>query len=133
MTKTNTGMSKMFDLDEDKKKVPYTTPDGFFDQLEASVWQEVKDGFLDDRPNDAGEHAALQAKPSSRKASKWRVFVGSALAVAASLAVLFIVNLKAGQHDTYTANDVDRAFSQLSTDDQTFLLSVYQNDIFISE
>lgn len=123
----------MFDLDKDKKKVPYTTPDGFFDQLEDSVWQEVKDGFLDDRPNDGGEHAIAQTKPSSRKASKWRVFVGSALAVAASLAVLFIVNLKASQHDTYTANDVDQAFSQLCTDDQTFLLSVYQNDIFISE
>lgn len=35
-------MDKDFNLDKVGKRMPYTTPEGFLDQLEANVWQEVK-------------------------------------------------------------------------------------------
>ena len=35
-------MDKDFSLDKVGKRMPYTTPEGFLDQLEANVWQEVK-------------------------------------------------------------------------------------------
>ena len=109
-------METISEFDKGGRKSPYTTPDGFFDELEENIWKEVKDGYV---------------KP--RRPSALQVFLGSAIAVAASVALVFFVNMKAPRHDAYTVSDVDQAFSQLSADDQAFMLSVYQNDMFINE
>lgn len=35
-------MEKEFDFDKIGKRMPYQTPDGFFDEMEANIWNEVK-------------------------------------------------------------------------------------------
>lgn len=127
-------MNKIFEIDKNNKTLPYTTPDGFFDELEDSIWKEVKGDYLD---NGSGETAVtampVETAPRRARHPRWRVYIASAVAVAASIALLLIVNLRPAQHDVYTASDIDRAFSELCPDDQTFLLSVYQDDVFINE
>ncbi len=107
-------MNKDFDLNKTGKHNPYTTPDAFFETLEENIWEEVKGDYM--RP----------------KSSHLRMVMGSVAALAASVALVFFVQMKLNRQSPYTINDVDQAFSQLSTDDQTFLFSVYQNDLFIS-
>lgn len=127
--------------DWDKKKMPYTTPDGFFDELEDRVWQEVKGDYAaNGAANDAScepDRSTLRianvAKTPSRRPSRLRMWFGGAVAVAASVALVFTIGSGAFKQQTYTVNDVDQAFSQLNTDDQAFLLSVYQDDVFINE
>lgn len=57
----------------------------------------------------------------------------SIIAVAASVTLVFIVNMNFSKQATVSIKDVDNAFSQLSTDDQAYLLDVYQDDVFINE
>lgn len=104
-----------FDFRKVGKRMPYTVPEGFFDKLEENVWNEVKD--------DGKE----------RKNGRLRLFMRGAMAVAAAVALLFVINMGVSKPEPVTVNDIDQAFSQLTTDDQTYLLDIYQNDVFINE
>ena len=108
-------MNKEFDFDNIGKQMPYTTPDGFFDQLEEDIWKEVKNDCQKEKP------------------AKMRILMRSMIAVAASIALLLVVNMNLSQPASASINDVDQAFSQLTTDDQAYLLSIYQEDVFINE
>ena len=132
--KNNAAMNKIFDIDKNKKTLPYTTPDGFFDELEDSIWKEVKDDYLDNKRGETAVTAMpVEKAPRHARHPRRRVSIASAVAVAASIALLLIVNLWPVHHEAYTASDIDQAFSELCPDDQTFLLSVYQDDVFINE
>lgn len=111
------------------KRMPYTTPECFFDKLEDNIWQEVKEDFQE-KDNDRTVASKRQQKGS--KSVKLRIVLRSAIAIAASIALAFIVNLNFSESDDASFNDVDQAFSQLSTEDQDNLLNFYQNDIFIN-
>ncbi len=102
-------MNKEFDFDNIGKRMPYTTPDGFFDKLEDDIWKEVK------------------------PTKKHNILMRSALALTASFALVLVINLSFAKTDKASINDVDQAFCQLTTDDQAYLLSVYQEDVFINE
>ena len=108
-------MNKEFDFAKIGKQMPYTTPDGFFDQLEEDIWKEVKNDCQKEKP------------------AKMRILMRSMIAVAASIALLLVVNMNLSQPASASINDVDQAFSQLTTDDQAYLLSIYQEDVFINE
>lgn len=126
-------MNKSFDFDKKERNTPYTTPDGFFDKLEVDVWKQVKDEFVDVQTNSDNIQAISSKKAYFYKVSKLRLLIGSAMAVAASVVLAFVINIKSPQQKMYTVSDVDQAFCQLSADDQSFLLSVYQDDVFINE
>ena len=108
-------MNKEFDFDKIGKQMPYTTPDGFFDQLEEDIWKEVKNDSQEEKP------------------AKLRILMRTMIAMAASIALLFVINMNFSKPASASINDVDQAFSQLTTDDQAYLLSIYQEDVFINE
>ncbi len=125
-----------------KIKMPYTTPEGFFDEFEDRIWKEVKGDFTANesaanRVGTAGTaktaEPAKPAKPARRRTSHFRLVIGTVSAIAASFALVFFLHTKSVQQDNYTISDVDQAFSQLSADDQAFMLSVYEQDVFINE
>lgn len=108
-------MKTTFDLNKIGKQNPYTTPATFFDTLEENIWKEVKKDYM--RP----------------RTSEFQIIIKWAVAIAASIALVFFIHINFNQQSSSTINDVDHAFSQLCTDDQAFLLSVYQEDVFIRE
>lgn len=124
-------MNKDFDITN--KQMPYTTPEDFFDELEEHIWEEVKDGYLADKPNDNETQCVPLGVSVSNKSSKLRLVLRSVILMTASVALVFIVNTNLSKQSTVSINDVDQAFGKLSTDDQAFLLNVYQEDIFINE
>lgn len=103
------------------KRMPYNTPEGCFQQMEEQIWQEV------------GKKVQPLSSPSMPLTHfpKWTLFAKSVTAIAAVLALVFAIHTQMRSTSAPTLNDVDQAFSQLSTEDQDFLLSVYQNDIFL--
>ncbi len=119
-----------FDFNHIGKRMPYTTPDGFFDQLEDNIWKEVKN---DCQEKENGNTVVMKTRQARRKSAKTYLLIRSFIAVAASIALLLIVHMNFSKTDSVSANDVDQAFSQLTTDDQAYLLSVYQDDVFINE
>ena len=130
-------MNKEFDFDKVSKRMPYTTPDGFFDQLEESVWKEVKEDFRKENTDDFRKGKTDKSLPSKehpiRKPAKLHLIMRSIIAVAAVVTLAFIINLKFFTPAPTTDQDVEQAFCQLSTADQDYLLDIYQDDVFINE
>ena len=120
--------TEKFDFGKVGKRMPYSTPEGFFKDMEANILEQVKD----DKPKPVG------IQPKKRPLMK--VIWAAAMAVAASVAVLLVLNIDfAAPHSSLpsqTDNEiqaVDQAFAQLSSADQAYLLNVYQEDVFLDE
>lgn len=110
-------MEKKFDFNQIGKRMPYTTPDNFFDKLE----KEVK--------------ASL---PNERKSKHARIIIMSVLSIAASLLLFFgistTINNKGddAKKEQYNMAAVEKAFNNLDDDDQNALINIYQDDVFTS-
>lgn len=117
-----------FDFDQVGKRMPYSTPEGFFKEMEANILEQVK--------NDKTQPVRIQPKKRSLRKVIWT----AAIAVAASVAVLLVLNIDfAAPHSSLPSQAdnemqaVDQAFAQLSSADQAYLLNVYQEDVFLDE
>ena len=117
-----------FNFDQVGKRMPYSTPDDFFKDMEANILELVKD----DKPK------PVRIQPKKRPLMK--VIWAAAMAVAASVAVLLVLNIDfATPHSSLPSQAynemqaVDQAFAQLSSADQAYLLNVYQEDVFLDE
>ena len=97
---------------------PYTVPDNFFDKLEENVMNEVK------------------AQPATKKkGSVIRMAIRTALAVAACVALFLVIKEalpKGSDAITDDFTSVELAFNNLSTEDQDYLLEVYQEEQFLN-
>ena len=120
--------TEKFDFGKVGKRMPYSTPEGFFKEMEANILEQVKN----DKP------APVRIQPKKRSLRK--VIWTAAIAVAASVAVLLILNIDfAAPHSSLPSQAdnemqaVDQAFAQLSSADQAYLLNVYQEDVFLDE
>ena len=123
-----------FDFKQVGKRLPYTTPDGFFKDMEKNILEAVKD----DSPQ------AVKIQPKKRPVFK--MIWAAVIAVAASVAVLLVLNIDFSAADSSLASShssqpsqaksdleqVDQAFAQLSEADQAYLLDVYQEDVFLN-
>ena len=116
-------MDKRFDFEQVGKRMPYNVPDGFFDQLEQNVMGEVK----------ADDTATNKPKVKARTI---KMAIRTILAAAAAVALFFVVT-KNMSNDTTTTEDsfanVELAYNNLSTEDQEYLIEVYEEDIFLIE
>ena len=112
-------MEQNYDFNKIGKQMPYTVPDGFFSKLEDSVMEVWSENT-----------SAAKAK----RAKVVRMAIRAALAVAACIALFLIVRqtLPKGQ-DTVTDDfdKVELAFNNLDTEDQDYLLEVYQEELFL--
>ena len=127
-TKFDFNKTEKFDFGKVGKRMPYSTPEGFFKEMEANILEQVKD----DKPK------PVRVQPKKRPLI--RGIWAAAMAVAASVAVLLILNIDfAAPHSSLPSQAdngmqaVDQAFAQLSSADQAYLLNVYQEDVFLAE
>ena len=115
-------MEKTFDFEKIGKRMPYSVPDDFFAKLEESVMDEVK-----------VQKSEATALPERNKTVI--IAIRSLLAIAAAVALFFVVQPTLTKNDTISADDyasVELAFNNLSSDDQDFLIAVYENEEFIN-
>ena len=110
-------MKKNFDFKRIGKRMPYRTPEGFLDEMEANIWKEVQSGL---------------PQTHQRKPYRLRIFAAS-LAVAASIALLLVFTPVSSQRQTDSFSKVEQAFANLSREDQAYMLAVYQDDLFMNE
>ena len=113
-----------FDFKQVGKRMPYSTPDGFLKDMESNILEAVK--------NDTSQPVVVEQK----KRPVLKVIWTAALAAAASVALLFVVNMDFSASRSSQADSdlqaVDQAFAQLSSADQAFLLDAYQDDVFLN-
>lgn len=116
-------MEKTFDFEKIGKRMPYTVPDDFFTKLEESVMDEVK-----------VKKCETTAVPKRNKTVI--IAIRSLLAAAAAVALFFVVQPMLTKNNMISADDyasVELAFNNLSSDDQDFLIAVYENEDFIND
>ena len=116
-------MEKTLDLEKIGKRMPYSVPDDFFAKLEESVMNEVK-----------VQKSEATALPERNKTVI--IAIRSLLAIAAAVALFFVEQTTLTKHDTISADDyasVELAFNNLSSDDQDFLVAVYENEEFVND
>ena len=124
--KFNFNNTEKFDFSKVGKRMPYSTPEGFFKEMEANILEQVK--------NDKPAPARIQTKKRPQIRGIW----AAAMAVAASVAVLLVLNIDFSASSSQPSQvnngiqEVDQAFAQLSSADQAYLLSVYQEDVFLN-
>lgn len=110
-------MKEEFDFNRIGKRMPYTVPPNFLDDIENNIWETLKDEMM-------------PAKPK-RNYRLWYSISGGL--VAASIALLFVFNLLPDHPTTDDFEMLEQAFSNLSSTDQDYLFTVYQDDLFINE
>ena len=109
-------MENDFDFDRIGKRMPYRTPEGFLDEMEADIWKEIHKG-----------------PPQVQRRRTYRPgILAASLAAAASIALVF-VSSPAIRKEQDSFSKVEQAFAGLSQEDQEYILEVYQNDIFMNE
>lgn len=116
------------------KRLPYSVPDGFFDVMEDNVMAKIK---ADAGINVGGDKADTQMRDKQyrKTTTHTRTISLSILAMAASLLLLFTIfsqSTKTAQQ-TKGMESIDMAFSQLNTDDQAFLMEIYDDDMFLDD
>mgnify|MGYP000620545649 FL=1 len=140
-TKFDFNETGRFDFKQVGKRMPYTTPDGFFKDMEKNILEAVKD----DTPQ-AVKIQPQSVKVQPKKRPVFKMIWAAAIAVAASVAVLLVLNIDFAAADSSLASShssqpsqaksdleqVDQAFAQLSEADQAYLLDVYQEDVFLN-
>lgn len=103
------------DINGDTKQMPYTVPDGFFDEMQQRVWEQVK------QPEQPTLHVAV------RKRAYWQLWTA-----AASVAILLTLGFIHYNQPT-DMDDVQEAFAELSQEDQAFMLEAYNDNAFIED
>ena len=147
-TKFDFNETGKFDFKQVGRRMPYTTPDGFFKDMEKNIMEAVKDDTpqaVNIQPQAVtNQPQAVKVQPKKRPVFK--MIWAAAIAVAASVAVLLVLNIDFSAADSSLASShssqpsqaksdleqVDQAFAQLSEADQAYLLDVYQEDVFLN-
>ena len=93
------------ELEKMGKKTPYTVPEGFFEDMEERLMQEVE---------------TKKRNLKTRNVALWTGF-----AVAASLALLLVLRQGFSKGDEASFEQVEMAFNQLSDSDQQLMLELF--------
>lgn len=107
-------MKRDFNFDHIGKRLPYTAPDGFLDDMENNVWETVRQEMLLSKPK--------------RYFRLWYSLTGGL--VAASIVLFVVCNLLPNDSRS-NFEDVEKAFANLSSNDQDYLFATYQDDLFM--
>ena len=111
-------MKADFDFNKTGKRMPYTVPEGFFDEMEDRIRKEV---FKE--PAAGAERRFFPVRMAARVVA----------AVAAAVALLVVIDTRLTGNGTADSPSIERAFNRLCNEDQTYLLETYQDDIFMNE
>lgn len=127
-------MTNEYNLDRVGKKMPYQMPEGFFEQMQANVLAEVEKEEM----AKAAQAVTLQVEMKHRhKAKLVRLYVAAAsIAACVCLAVLvgrsfWSADSAAPQHSAASVASVDKAYDNLSNEEQQELNATYANDVYL--
>jgi len=114
-------MEEPFDFEKIGKKMPYSVPEGFFDTMEENIHSAL---------SETNTHPLSSTVKNIRR--KWIFLLTGAVAAVALLLLAVRIFLPTPYASEYSFEKVELAFNNLSTDDQNFLMEVYEDDVFMA-
>ena len=128
-------MNNEYDFTRVGKQMPYNVPEGFFDEMEDKVWQQVFESEelrMKSEEFPTGQRAAAgTAAANSSLFTLHSSFIY--LAIAASIALVVVLNIFPASPSAPSMGDIDQAFAQLTVEDQDYLMAIYQDDVFMDD
>lgn len=115
-------MTQEYNFNQVGKRMPYTLPDDFFDKMQENVLAEVA------KEEQAKRH---------RKAIVKRMYI-TAASIAACVCLVFLVGYSVMSRDQQKQDavpsvaSVDKAYDNLSSEEQQELVATYANDVYLS-
>jgi hypothetical protein len=110
-------MEQKFDLNQVEKRIPYTTPEDFFDEMEKNIIERIT------------------TQPKEKKQAT-TLFIRRAILTAAAVACMLFVVTKFMPANFSTEEALAQetsAFELLSAEDQNYFLEVYDEDVFLND
>lgn len=117
---TNPGMQEPFDFNKVGKRMPYTVPDSFFDQMEVNIMKEIVS-------------APTRAEQSHATKGRTRWIVSTLMAVAAMALVVVLFHRTSSPSPAPGLGEVATAYHNLCEEDRNYLMEVYQDDPFLND
>lgn len=111
-------MANRFDFTRIGKEMPYTVPDGFFDEFERTIASKVN-------------IAVPTATP--KRSAQVRILVRTLSAAAAVAAIIFTAFALSPTRAPEPSMTLEQAFANLDTTDQEYLLDTYNDVSYISD
>ena len=125
-------MEKTFDFEKMGKRMPYTVPDDFFADMEKSVLKSLTPSPIP--VGEGSEYSQMGHNVKTHTTPLWRrMGVGLFLAAAAAVALFLVVQPLLTKSSTADFETVELAFNDLSTDDQDFLIAVYEDEEYMND
>lgn len=127
-------MVQEYDLDRLGKKMPFSAPDGFFERMQANVLAEVA---KEEEAKKVMEIQMTAQAQSRRRAKTIRLYMAVASIAACVCLVVLIGRSFFGseametQHSAASVATVDKAYDNLSADEQQELNATYANDVYL--
>ena len=119
-------MKDTFDFDKIGKRMPYRTPDGFFDKMEEDVMNRLKE-----------QDSLFNAKVTMKKPVRSYKLIVRSLASVAAVAIIALVIGSVLKEETSSSvvgtADLIQAFNQLDDADQLELLRACKSEVFMDE
>lgn len=113
-------MKKNFDFKQIGRRMPYSVPEDFFNEMEKNILAETTE-------------REKTARPRHRTMMRRLVAAITTIAAAVMLIVVFNHTSKPAASKIDGFSDVEQAFAQLNSADQAYIIQVYQDDIFLNE
>lgn len=113
-------MKKDFDFKQTGRRMPYSVPEDFFNEMEKNILAETTERKITSRQQ---RHTMMRRL----------VAAITTVAAAVMLIVAFNHTSKPAASKTDGLSDVEQAFAQLNSADQAYIIQVYQDDIFLNE
>lgn len=124
-------ISPMEELDLDKlpRRMPYTVPEGTFDAIEKAVLASIAE---EKEARGVPARAVPARSVRMRRVLPWLGGVVAMVAVVLWAIISFAPLSEVASPASPSAEGISLAFEKLSPSDQEFILSVYQDELYIS-
>ena len=124
-------ISPMEELDLDKlpRRMPYTVPEGIFDAIEKAVLASIAE---EKEARGVPARAVPARSVRMRRVLPWLGGVVAMVAVVLWAIISFAPLREVASPASPSAEGISLAFEKLSPSDQEFILSVYQDELYIS-
>lgn len=114
-------MKKNFDFSKIGKRTPYSMPSGFVEQMEEHLWQELREDHA---------HTMITLSAGATMRTKSGAIFRSLVTAAAAATLLLVYHSTILVKHSDNFSDIERAFDNLSYDDQQFMMDAEANDMF---
>lgn len=127
-------MVQEYNLERLGKKMPFSAPDGFFERMQANVLAEVA---KEEEAKEVMEIRMTAQAKSHRKTKMIRLYIATA-SIAACVCLMVLIGRSffgsgavETQHSAASVATVDKAYDNLSADEQQELNATYANDVYL--